>query len=223
MPKRVYKSKAKPKRVYKKKAKVATTRIPKGMSPLAERYHGFLKYTDYFAVTGSTGSTGTQQYNLNSIYDPDLTGTGHQPYGRDTLATLYSQYRVMSCSYKFRFAGTSSNIVHCCITAWPTSGSPTTALMAYEIPNSNCRTILFPTDGIQVMKGKIYLPKLNGQTKTEYLAEDSNSAVVGASPTSLNYLSFQMSDIGSSSVTIYGVVELVYEVELWDPIRLSQS
>ncbi len=38
-----------------------------------------------------TGTAST--WNLNSLYSP-TSGGGHQPYGRDTLATLYRKYKV---------------------------------------------------------------------------------------------------------------------------------
>lgn len=47
--------------------------------------------TDFtFATTGAT----TQVMSHNSLYDPDVTGTGHQPRGFDQLAALYKRYYV---------------------------------------------------------------------------------------------------------------------------------
>lgn len=40
-------------------------------------------------------------YRGNSIYDPDLTGTGHQPYGVDELYTWYNTYTVFSVKCTF--------------------------------------------------------------------------------------------------------------------------
>nr|WAE43085.1 MAG: capsid protein [Cressdnaviricota sp.] len=35
------------------------------------------------------------QFKANSIYDFDLTGSGHQPLGRDTWAGIYNYYKVL--------------------------------------------------------------------------------------------------------------------------------
>ena len=49
--------------------------------------------TNYSQAPGiiATGN----QFKVNSIYDPDLTGIGHQPLGRDTWAGIYDYYKVL--------------------------------------------------------------------------------------------------------------------------------
>ena len=48
--------------------------------PLSRR--GVLKYSETFTLTtGAGGTFGVDQVmKLNSLYDPDFTGGGHQPY-----------------------------------------------------------------------------------------------------------------------------------------------
>lgn len=57
-----------------------------------------LKYSDAFNLASDatlTSYTGSQYvFRLNSLYDPDLTGTGHQPYGFDQYAALFNRYKV---------------------------------------------------------------------------------------------------------------------------------
>jgi len=46
-------------------------------------------------------------WNMNSLYDPDQTGTGHQPCGFDTMAAMFSRYLVTSAKLTATFIPTS--------------------------------------------------------------------------------------------------------------------
>lgn len=64
-----------------------------------------LTYADNYrhdvAQNGSAG--GTQFFRMNSIFDPDQSGTGHQPIMRDLWASQYDYYAVLQCDYTMRF------------------------------------------------------------------------------------------------------------------------
>jgi len=45
-----------------------------------------------------------QVFRGNSIFDPDLTGVGHQPLGHDQWANFYEYYRVLGSSIVVDFA-----------------------------------------------------------------------------------------------------------------------
>jgi len=42
-------------------------------------------------------------FQINSMYDPDLSGVGHQPYQWDQIAPMYSNYRVTAVEYDITF------------------------------------------------------------------------------------------------------------------------
>jgi len=60
--------------------------------------------------TAVSGGSGYWQYRVNSIYDPDLTGLGHQPLSHDQWALFYNHYVVNKCAatFKFTYNGTAS-------------------------------------------------------------------------------------------------------------------
>lgn len=66
------------------------------VDPLPNIYNCKLTYTHTSNLsTGIGGIYGTEQVmRCNSPYDPDFTGTGHQPYGYDQLTGLYKLYLV---------------------------------------------------------------------------------------------------------------------------------
>ncbi len=61
-------------------------------------------YQDTYNHTGAVASYSrtSRRWNMNSIYDPDESGSGSQPALRDDLAALYKSYRVMGCAYRCR-------------------------------------------------------------------------------------------------------------------------
>jgi len=63
---------------------------------LPRTYFNTLKYAETFTLTtGAAGVIGTEQAMLlNSLYDPNFTGVGHQPYGFDQLSSFFNNYIV---------------------------------------------------------------------------------------------------------------------------------
>jgi len=67
---------------------------PQAGFPLKNRT--LLRYNETVAINpGAGGALGTYQWRANDVFDPNLTGAGHQPLGRDIFAQLYSHYVVL--------------------------------------------------------------------------------------------------------------------------------
>lgn len=81
---------------------VPYTRIPPHV--YNNQYTVKLTYADnFFHTLPCDGSTSVSQiFRSNSLWDPDQTGTGHQPHGRDLWASMYNYYTVLSCEYTIR-------------------------------------------------------------------------------------------------------------------------
>lgn len=64
-----------------------------------------LQYKENNAYVYSMSSGGSylaeRGYRQNSLFDPEYTGTGHQPYGFDDIATWYNFYTVVGCKATF--------------------------------------------------------------------------------------------------------------------------
>lgn len=61
-----------------------------------------LRYNACVVVDPAAGGIATYQFRLNSINDPDLTGTGHQPMGHDQWAQYYNHYVVLSTKFNIK-------------------------------------------------------------------------------------------------------------------------
>jgi len=60
---------------------------------------------------GAAGTAGVNAFSANGMYDPDITGTGHQPMGFDQMMTLYNHYTVIGSKIRMRSAPYASGSV----------------------------------------------------------------------------------------------------------------
>jgi len=82
----------------------------RGVSLVPDQMRVVLKYNQVITMVNVAG-IGTHVFRLNSLFDPDLTGTGHQPLGFDQWATLYGEYQVMGSRIKVRAIPPDTNPV----------------------------------------------------------------------------------------------------------------
>ena len=53
-----------------------------------------LRYVDNFTLDASGTGSAVHVFSVNSIFDPNVTGTGHQPMFHDNYQSIYGKYRV---------------------------------------------------------------------------------------------------------------------------------
>jgi len=81
------------KRVRRKTGyRVSRFRAPLGNFP--NRKTVALRYVESVAFDASGSSAAVNVFCVNNIYDPNYSGTGHQPMFRDNYATIYERYKV---------------------------------------------------------------------------------------------------------------------------------
>ena len=80
---------------------LAVTKPPRGIPHnYNNNFTVRLTYSDTYLHNVTYGQTNVQVFHTNSIYDPDVTNTGHQPFFRDMWASQYDYYAVLSCDYE---------------------------------------------------------------------------------------------------------------------------
>ncbi len=185
------------------------------------------------AADGTTSTTtgASVTFNLNSLFLP--RSSGHQPYGFDTLATLYGAYVVtaayieVSCNLR-----TAENIgsafAHVLLRA---SGGVDTlgalALAANKVAEKPLsKTFLLVGNGNRVgadFKMQVKLHALEGLTQAEYLGNSQYRALVSASPALMPGLQLANSSQGTVGQAVDWMVRIIYEVEFYDRTVLAQS
>lgn len=214
-------------KVYRRsrRSNKSTIRNSRPSAIIADRFITKMKYGDRYAVPapGAVGVNGAYLFNLNSVYDPDRTGVGHQPWGRDQLAGLYNRYRVFAVSWRISFYN-APQAAQASFAVVPVNTDATLGGTSLSVLRETPRAIvkISSVDKPTVFTGRITLSKLNGQTTSEYKGSDRFSALNNADPSELMTLQVVANPaVQNTSYTFEA--QLTYHVEWFDPLPVGQS
>lgn len=192
-----------------------------------------LHYNHVNSLT-STGVSGTFMpeyvYRLNSAYDPNLTGTGGQPYFFDTLfgangtSAPYRQYRVLSTKIDIQWYNdnTSSGAAMMVgasvgLELYTTAGTVAASQLMMQRPNTRIVPGPVMSNGQGVTGMTIYVShkKLLGvkdMKDADDQIADYNSSPAGASPL-LGLFVFPIDTGSALTVEVWYRVHITYTVE----------
>lgn len=224
-----------PMRRYKKKGirkgGNRLTTVIRGLQPFPSRYICKMKYVDALNDIGGPALSGygNFQFLVNSGFDPNATGTGHQPYGWDTMSSLYNRYRVISCKYVVSgtvySAGVPQDGIIGVVPANEGINSPTGGVAEFQ-ENPRSKFIQQTAAGdLRVLKGNVYIPTLVGRTKSQYMADDRYQALTNANPQEAAVLNvfFGRQDGLAVSVNADLNVTLEFTIEFFDVKNVGRS
>lgn len=189
-------------------------------------------YTQTVPLTSGTGGIyGTEQaYRLNSLYDPDLTGVGHQPYGHDQMALIYRQYKVVGVNIKINWTAPDAQGMLCaaCITnpndTYSTSGKGADDLA--EKPMCHVKSI--SNSGSQKMEWRQYMPmsELVGVTKSQFRNSTGTPycALFGTNPSDMPLLRLNVANLyGNAGQKVYARTTITYYTQVFERLVQVQS
>jgi hypothetical protein len=174
---------------------------------------------------------GVHVFSANGLYDPDITGTGHQPRGFDQLIALYDHYVVERASCKVYFAGkiapTSSAI--------PVSGiqlqSSSTVQSDYidYAEQARCEFSITPyalTSGgmAETREHGLHFDATEFMGIPDPVTATKLQGSVSANPLDQAFFHVWMQCIdGSTSMSQQALVHLEYEVVFIEPVPVASS
>lgn len=199
-----------------------------GVGPVASKMITTLKYCETFYTNDAGGVGFNYIFNLNSTFDPDRTGTGHQPYGRDSLAGMYARYRVYRARWVISAVVQSTDgalrVMNGQVEPQNHAASPGNFAAGSERPRCVTKIINSAGSPHTVFSGSIYLPELTGETSEQYRTNQQNEALSTANPTTVMTLRFTTDNpTGSTQCNVSWNIMLEYDVEWFDPVSLGQS
>ena len=196
----------------------ASTGMGLRFDPFPVQHTALLRYSTTITLSPSVGLTDSYLFRANSIFDPDFTGVGHQPYGYDTYAQIYNHYEVVSAT----------------IIVTPTVA--TSGILGIAIDDDS--TVEINYDTVREQKGTRILAMAGQSTASQKLSnyfnvnqifdlpyQKATSSAFGQSPSesTIFHVFFENATDSGTGNTFKGMVNIVYKVRMWELKNLGQS
>jgi len=211
--------------------------VPRGLSAsravygVPQVFTTSLRYVDNLTLTSTSGSIAKNVFRLNSIFDPDLTNTGHQPMWHDQLAALYNKYVVLGTKAKVTFSQISASSAAAGGMHGPTcvgvvcdeNGTTSGTLTELQENNTSQHGLLTRGDGGQNQKTMtIYYSPMKAFGRQS--DDDTIGATVGANPSQTWFMTVYMADLGlTTSATVSFTVDIEFMVKLSAQVNAAGS
>lgn len=186
-----------------------------------------LRYSQNVSMTGASGIMAAQVFRGNSLYDPDQTGTGTQPYrfdqfcGAPGASGLYLNYLVLAASLEVRIINTTPTVSVQYAIAASDDTTPTSVrqVLDWSRAKSAWSGSLNDVQNTRPLR-------ISARTKDVFghsLSPEEDSAAYNANPTDNWY--FYLNTVGgtSNSYTVIADCRIVYDVLFSNPNQTSES
>lgn len=214
--------------LYQRRARKAFISVPrssltqfKASAPFKERARATLRYVEHVTLDAAVGAISSYLFSANGLYDPNITGVGHQPYGFDTYMTIYNHYLVKSARIKVEAMTSSPGVV---------------AGMNH-IGIAICDDTTVPTSTRDMVEQKgtttAFMDSFNKAVCSNYWSKamvfnadhDALSGNVGANPTEQTYFAIFQAHLstGVEPGGMYFVVTIDYDTEFYELKSLGSS
>lgn len=206
----------------RKRKKRRVVRVPRTLSAFPQKMKVKMDYQDDFST--NLASFESQSFRGNSIFDPDSTGVGHQPYLHDTWALIYSKYKVTGCKIwvtavidENTNAGRAESMILSLGAFKLITDTPTTIFKAQELPNT--KTIYYSAGTAKTVS----MFKSSKQMLPTGHDDLQSAAFFGANPSVTWFFNIVGDTHSGTGVPKTWHVKLRYFVELSSPITQAQS
>lgn len=225
MPYRKRTYKRKPKRTYKRKRTSLRTLqgVPNGIPRVRTCK---LRYNEVISISAPFGAVSSYQFRASSLYDPNSSGTGHQPMGYDTWATLYNHYQVSSSRIRIRLLENENLAVAAIAGVYLTDdiSVPYNSSSGFIEAQRGTHAYIMPriTKAL-TLRSSYSQRKFFNTTKTSPADRSTMGAPVGANPTEEALFTIWLQSITSETATLYFDITIDYIAQFSEPKDLAQS
>lgn len=197
-------------------------------SPLPDRFFTKMKYSGLHGLTYTgLGVPAVYQYRCQSIFDPDISGVGHQPLSHDQFALLYNRYRVYGVKWTCTFVNQdTAQQFDIFALVRPNPNAPTVTETILESPFVYKGILGVESgQGVKTFRGYVSNAKILGISKAQHRMDDLNQAFFGVNPVSQGpVITFGVTNLNVAAAGTVNIrVDLEYYVECFDRKIFTQS
>lgn len=189
---------------------------------LPDRYHTIIRYINTFTLdTAGGGFPVSSVYRGNSVFDPDVSGIGGQPMGRDQLAPQYVHYHVNACRcvLKAVLRPSSGGINAGILTLLTGTDSTATTVMLRSMQQARAKYRLLGSGG---QSYRIETKNMSSDILPRFTA--SQLAFVGSNPPDQWFFHVIAEGITPGTDAVVDcTIELYYDVTFQERVRMTQS
>jgi len=186
------------------------------------------RYTETLRRTIGAGILDVVDFRANGMYDPYITGAGHQPYFFDQISALYSHFTVLRSRIKVMIvpvvASAGCQSLRCCLCLNPAAGGSSNMNAAIENPRSNWVLLshLSNTFGPQNRLSLSWdAKKIFGANA---LDDPNLSGTPSSDPSEISVYCIQIQDSqGAGSAAVDMIVTIEYDAQWDEPANVATS
>lgn len=196
-----------------------------------------MRYVEQFNLNAdNTGQPSYQVWKCDGCYDPNLTGTGHQPLGWDQMMGMYKKFQVLSSKIVMSpCVDSPSSLTNCSaygISTMTTTneigGSTLSQLMENDCTNHKVRIV----GGLNslawnISKGNSITHKWSAKKwyGKNYIDDADHQGTSSADPTQVSYFACWACapTAGTDPTITQWIAQITYIVKFTDPTFMSQS
>lgn len=208
-------------RVARTSRRVTLSKTPNAFPPRMDC--NLVYYSGQVGTTTST-SMGFYQFRANSLFDPDLTGGGHQARYRDQMAAIYLWYRVKAITIKVECYGLTNNacsvvgIVPVAFNATPLFTQSNIHERRYK------RVTIGGSQEPKVFQQTIPINAIEMMSRSEFEHEDDFKAQFGANPLRVPTINVCWQNIDEATSTGHNIVATItYHTHVWGLRQVASS
>lgn len=177
------------------------------------------KYCDNVQLVSTSGALNKYLFSCNGMFDPNSTGTGHQPLYYDQMAALYNHYTVIGSHIKIRVTPTASAEETLYVGTWLDDDTVTSNITSFNdiSERTTGKLLLIPpnSNSVYTMSNKWSAKKTFGGS---VLGNDNLQGTLTANPTEQTFYGIGIQTASSATTGLEILFEITY-IAVWDELK----